>query len=41
MTTHGRFVGRIEAQGIQVAAGILSADPDGYRGDGLFSEDLY
>ena len=41
MTTHGRFVDRIEARRIQEKAGIPSANPDGYRGTGLFSEDLY
>jgi DNA-binding CsgD family transcriptional regulator len=41
MTTHGRFVGREEARKIHEATVGHSADPGGYRGDGLFSEDLY
>ena len=41
LTTLGRFVDRREGQRIQKAAGIASADPEGYRGDELFSEDLY
>lgn len=41
MTTGGRFVNREEAQKIQRAAGIESADPGGYRGSELCSEDLY
>jgi hypothetical protein len=39
MTSRNRFVGREEAMRLQVAAGIESRD--GYRGDILFSEDLY
>ncbi len=41
ITTHNRFVSREEGRALQDAAGILSADPVGYRGKTLFSEDLY
>ena len=41
MTTRNRFVDRKEGRKLQEAAGIKSADKDGYRGDTLFSEDLY
>lgn len=41
ITSRGRFVDRREAMQLQLAAGIVSADEGGYRGDGLFSEDLY
>lgn len=41
MTTRGRFVDRKEALKLCQAAGLPSADPGGYRGDILFSEDLY
>ncbi len=41
MTTHGRFVPRFEAFRLQKLAGIPSADPGGYRGLELYSEDLY
>lgn len=41
VTSRNRYVGREEGQRLQLAAGIASADPDGYRGDILFSEDLY
>jgi hypothetical protein len=41
MTTRGRFVNRAEAKTLLVAAGLPSAAPEGYRGDKLFSEDLY
>ncbi len=41
MTTRGRFVDRVEAQKLFIAAGLVSADPGGLRGDILFSEDLY
>ena len=39
VTSQNRFVGRKEAMQLQIAAGIASRD--GYRGDILFSEDLY
>lgn len=41
ITSRNRYVGREEAMRLQRAAGVESADPDGYRGDTLFSEDLY
>lgn len=41
VTTTGRFVDRKEAMRIQLAAGIESVDEGGYRGDELYSEDLY
>jgi hypothetical protein len=41
VTSRGRFVGRIEALQLQRAAGIKSAAPGGYRGDDLYSEDMY
>jgi hypothetical protein len=41
ITSRNRFVGRSEGRKLQDAAGIKSADPGGYRGDTLFSEDLY
>ncbi len=41
MTTRGRFVNRVDAKLLMERAGRESAAPDGYRGDHLFSEDLY
>ena len=41
VTSRNRYVGREEARLLQDAAGIKSKDPEGYRGDTLFSEDLY
>ena len=41
ITSKNRYVGREEGLKIQLAAGIKSADRDGYRKDYLFSEDLY
>lgn len=41
MTTLGRFVDRAEAMVLMLRAGRKSADPGGYRGETLFSEDLY
>ncbi len=41
VTSENRYVGRKEALKIQEAAGIKSIQPGGYRGDELFSEDLY
>lgn len=41
MTTLGRFVTRREGRMLMDAAKIHSASPDGFRGDILFSEDLY
>jgi len=41
ITSENRFVSREEALKLQKAAGIKSVDKDGYRGDILFSEDLY
>lgn len=40
ITSHNRFVNRYEGYKLQVAAGISSAG-GGYRGERLFSEDLY
>jgi len=41
VTSKNRFVSREEGRKLQDAAGIKSADPEGYRGQTLFSEDLY
>lgn len=41
VTSKNRFVGRREALILQMTAGIASAAPGGYRGDELFSEDMY
>lgn len=41
VTSRNRFVGRVEGQALQRAAGIPSAAAGGYRGNILFSEDLY
>lgn len=41
ITSKGRFVTREEGRKLQDNAGIKSADKDGYRGNTLFSEDLY
>ena len=41
ITSKGRYVSREEGRKLQDKAGIKSADKDGYRGNTLFSEDLY
>lgn len=41
ITSLNRFVGREEARKIHEGGGYASVDRDGYRGDILFSEDLY
>lgn len=41
ITSKNRFVNREQGRKLQDAAGIPSADPEGYRGTTLFSEDLY
>lgn len=41
VTTAGRYVDRREGRRLHEAAGLGSAAPGGYRGDLLFSEDLY
>ncbi len=41
ITSRNRYVNRYEAMELQLAAGIKSADPGGYRHEELFSEDLY
>lgn len=41
ITSMGRYVDRREGRRLQEAAGIGSVAPGGYRGDLLFSEDLY
>jgi hypothetical protein len=41
ITSENRFVDREEGLKLQLAAGIKSADKDGYRNRILFSEDLY
>lgn len=41
VTSKGRFVDRTEGLALQLAAGIESVAPGGYRGDKLYSEDLY
>lgn len=40
ITSAGRYVDRVEGLRLQIAAGVESAQPSGYR-DRLFSEDLY
>ena len=41
ITSENRYVSREMGRKLQEAAGIESADPEGYRYDILFSEDLY
>lgn len=41
VTSKNRFVNRYEGYKLQITAGIKSADRGGYRGERLFSEDLY
>ncbi len=41
ITSRNRYVTREEGRILQDDAGILSADPEGYRYKTLFSEDLY
>lgn len=41
ITSANRYVDRETGRKLQDAAGIKSADPEGYRGTTLFSEDLY
>lgn len=41
VTSRNRYVDRKEAMRIQKEAGVESLDPGGYRGDELYSEDLY
>ncbi len=41
ITSLNRFVGREEGLRLQLASGIGSRNPSGYRGDQLYSEDLY
>jgi hypothetical protein len=41
ITSENRYVEREEGRKLQDLAGIKSADKDGYRGNTLFSEDLY
>lgn len=41
VTSFNRYVTRAEGRALQDAAGIESADPGGYRGNDLYSEDLY
>lgn len=41
LTSRNRYVTRREGRQLQEAAGIRSYSSDGYRGDLLFSEDLY
>lgn len=41
ITSKNRYVTREVGRRLQDAAGIPSADPEGYRGNTLFSEDLY
>lgn len=41
VTSENRYVTREEGRKLQDAAGIKSADREGYRGTTLFSEDLY
>ena len=41
VTSLNRFVNRYEGYVLQTKAGIPSADRNGYRGNRLYSEDLY
>jgi hypothetical protein len=41
ITSRNRYVDRKEGMRLQLAAGIESVAPGGYRGETLFSEDLY
>lgn len=41
ITSRNRYVDRKEGMKLQLAAGIKSADPAGYQGNELYSEDLY
>lgn len=41
ITSTNRYVTREEGRKLQDAAGIKSANPEGYYGNTLFSEDLY
>jgi hypothetical protein len=41
ITSLNRYVGREEGYQLQIAAGIESVASGGYRGETLFSEDLY
>jgi hypothetical protein len=41
ITSENRYVEREEGRKLQDAAGIKSADKNGYRANTLFSEDLY
>lgn len=41
ITSLNRFVSREVGRNLQNIAGIPSADKDGYRGNTLYSEDLY
>lgn len=41
ITSTNRFVDRREGMRLQIAAGVPCADPGGYRGSVLVSEDLY
>lgn len=41
VTSANRYVDRQEAMRLQLAAGIASVADGGYRGDSLYSEDLY
>lgn len=41
ITSKNRYVTREQGRKLQEKAGIKSADPEGYRGTTLFSEDLY
>jgi hypothetical protein len=41
ITSWNNFVGRELAYKLQIEAGIPSVAPGGYRGEQLFSEDLY
>lgn len=41
VSSRGRYVTREEGLALQLAAGMPSADPSGYRKRELFSEDLY
>lgn len=41
ITSRGRYVDREEGYKLQIAAGIASVAEGGYRGEVLYSEDLY
>ena len=41
LTSKNRFVGRVEGRNLMEAVNWESVDREGYRGNSLYSEDLY